>query len=131
MSAMNDRVYKSVPFLVCVKDLSDNQINDMVDTLHNDFGGEYFRGKDIFMEVLEDYKKEAAIPRNFQYGPFVGLRIDNKGGLSVDLQKEMHGGYAGYLYEQFLEISKNPEAFLEEAFYRKVKKHQNPDFGMG
>jgi hypothetical protein len=127
---MNDRIYKTVPFLVCVKDLSDEQINDMVDTLHSDFGGAYFRGRDIYMEVLEDFQKEAQDTMKFQHGPYVGLRINNKEGFSIDLKKKVPGGYAVYGHDQFLEMAKNPKEFLAKALEGKIRKHHDSGLGM-
>lgn len=115
------RVYPSLPFSIDISKVSEDQLNHYIDTLEGQFGGRYFRGRDLFMEVLNDLQNEVSDPMKHLSGPYVGLSVTHKGDMRIHCHKyTANTGITIYGFDQIMAWSEQPEVFLDKAMGGKL-----------
>lgn len=68
------RTNKGYPGVVVnVRDVSGQVVDQILDVFEHRIGGKFFRGRDLFKEVLADQRNVASGPGRFRFGPYVGL----------------------------------------------------------
>lgn len=77
------RIPFMLPCVVNVRNLPREQIDALVGSMVQDLGAKFFRDKELFMAVLDDYFEAARQPRAFLYGPFIKLTKVPSGDLRI------------------------------------------------
>ncbi|HHK1717032.1 TPA: hypothetical protein ACQQ5N_002817 [Pseudomonas aeruginosa] len=98
------RIPFMLPCVVNVRNLPREQIDALVGSMVQDLGAKFFRDKELFMAVLDDYFEAARQPRAFLYGPFIKLTKVPSGDLRITACDAMVGGDACYAIDQLREF---------------------------
>lgn len=110
-----------IPFVVNVKDMAPDALNDLLDSMTDKLGAQYFRGKDLLMEVLGDQFRDASDPRKFLNGPFVGVFIKDSGEVRISSFDAPLGGTTVYALDQYQALASAIDGPLE--IHRAVRRH--------
>ncbi len=71
------RLYFNFPFVICAKNLSQEEARALTQKLQSMFGASYRFSELSFNDVLDDQIEAAKQP--FNYGPFIGVRETESG----------------------------------------------------
>lgn len=104
------------PMAVNVKGLPQDQIHALLDGMETLLGGEFFRDRELLLEVLQDQVAAAANPRAFLYGPYLALVTTRAGAKRITTMNEIgiDSGMTVYaadqVFERFGQITEEDKA---------------------
>jgi hypothetical protein len=104
------RIPFRVPCVINVRDLPPAQVDDLIESMTQNLGAQYFRDKDLFMAVLDDQFETARQPRSFLYGPYIKLTWVPSGDLRITSCAGMEDGETCYAIDQLNELVNSGEA---------------------
>lgn len=93
-----------LPLKVNLKGLNDAQLAPLLAAATDKLGASFFRGQDLFDEVLADARARADIPSHFLAGPYLSVFIRQRGDLGVSVSDRIQAGDTIYASDQLLHL---------------------------
>lgn len=92
-----------VPFCVHIASVLPADVELLLDCLENELGGQYFRTRDLFLQVLGDRQRQASVPPNFLSGPYIRLTPIQNEVLRITSVDTVPGGDTVYAFDQVMD----------------------------
>lgn len=113
-----------IPFAINIRDLPAETVNALLDEVEQVLDGQYFRDRQLFLDVLADQVQAAQQPRNFLYGPYLKVVAKDGGVLRITSGDVVHGGETVYAYDQICHLLRERQTHAQEPMAPRPSQRQ-------
>ena len=93
-----------IPFFVNASDLSDKQIDNLIERIEGVLGVQYFRSRDLFKEVLKERQAKAQDKYKWLSGPYIGVTAKHSLVLRLTSMDSPLEGATVYAYDHIEQL---------------------------
>jgi hypothetical protein len=111
-----------IPTAIDVSRMTDEAIEELMDSICESIGAGYLFDKSLVLEVVQDLKKEKAKPFTFGKGVYLLIRMRNEEQLIISANGDSaHGGYTVYdldtLKDLLLQVQGHQQVYAQRVVF--------------